>query len=185
MLFPTKKETASKSGVKGLKLRREKGKVERKLSLRKHVFTAAISAIALIILLASANLIPSQTVVAQGEWKVEASLDTNGDGTKDLDIRTRDTDGDGKPDELHLDFNRNGQIDFVEQFCGGHCSFIRWGHQRLVFHDPPCTKVWVIFKDKDGNVKKIYWKIRDKDGNGQIDPDDILEWGLEKPSGIR
>jgi len=169
-----------------LALRLENKKREEKLERKKvllgrRAVIRAVLVFIVVIPLVTASLMLSQLVTVEGEWKLEKSLDTNGDKEKDLDIRTRDTNGDAKPDEIHLDFNRNGKIDAGEPSG----PIVKWGYMHYSKDTPPFYKVWVIVETPFGNLK-ISWKIRDKNGDGKIDPGTSeAEERLEKPAGYK
>jgi len=165
-----------------LKQKKKEDILEKKAALvRRRAAIRAVLVIIVIISLVTASLMLPQPVIAEGEWKTEKSLDTDGDGKKDLDIRTRDTDGDGKPDEIHLDFNRDGKIDKGEP----NGPFVKWNYMHYSKDKPPFYKVWVIVKTPFGNLK-ISWKIRDKNGDEKIDPGTSeAEERWEKPAGYK
>lgn len=75
---------------------------------KKSVRTVNASILAFILIL---SFLMASTVMADDEWKT-TSLDTDGDGDEDLDIRER-------LGEVHLDLNRNGAIDEGEPHCTG------------------------------------------------------------------
>jgi hypothetical protein len=98
------------------------------------------------------------------------SLDTNEDKKDDLDVRSWDFNGDGKPDKIHFDTDRDGRIDDGERVVEG---IQKYRHQ-LTNRDGFKFELTVSAGPGQVVVRTIF--IKDANGDGDTaDPGEVKE----------